>query len=204
MARKHYLVTRLRQTRSRPRTPAPKTGWVISELSRITGLPVRRIRYYVEHALIRPAEIRGTATRYQRSELLGAHHALGVPVGQETTAVQLGAAGGRHPRSGGLGLHQVRKGLVLLPQGARAVRASATARWAVPEPPMSWAPPSGRPGPGYPWQGGTPPRSSSSTPAPHSPRTAGPSTSSTTSTHAPARTGSASANAAPQTSEPTR
>lgn len=70
MVRKHYLVTRLRQKRSRPKTPAPKTGWVISELSKLTELPVRRIRYYVEHELIRPLEIRGTATRYQRSELL--------------------------------------------------------------------------------------------------------------------------------------
>ncbi len=70
MVRKHYRVTRLRQTRSRPKTPAPKTGWVISELSKLSEVPVRRIRYYVEHALIRPLEIRGTATRYQRSELL--------------------------------------------------------------------------------------------------------------------------------------
>jgi hypothetical protein len=31
---------------------------------------VRRIRYYVEQGLIRPLEVRGTATRYQRGELL--------------------------------------------------------------------------------------------------------------------------------------
>jgi len=70
MVRKHYRITRLRQTRKRPKTPAPKTGWVISELSTLTELPVRRIRYYVQHGLIRPLEIRGTATRYQRNELL--------------------------------------------------------------------------------------------------------------------------------------
>jgi DNA-binding transcriptional MerR regulator len=70
MVRKHYHITRLRQTRKRPKTPAPKTGWVISELSKLTEIPVRRIRYYVEHSLIRPLEIRGTATRYQRTELL--------------------------------------------------------------------------------------------------------------------------------------
>jgi len=70
MVRKHYRITQLRQTRKRPKTPAPKTGWGISELSELTGLPVRRIRYYVEHDFIRPLEIRGTATRYQRNELL--------------------------------------------------------------------------------------------------------------------------------------
>lgn len=56
--------------RTRPRTPAPKVGWVISDLAKLTGMPVRRIRYYVEHGLIRPLEFRGTATRYQRHELL--------------------------------------------------------------------------------------------------------------------------------------
>ena len=70
MVRKHYRITRLRQTRKRPKTPAPTTGWVISELANLTEIPVRRIRYYVEHGLVRPLEIRGTATRYQRNELL--------------------------------------------------------------------------------------------------------------------------------------
>ncbi len=70
MVRKHYLHWRVRSKRSRPKTPAPKDGWVITDLSRISGIPVRRIRYYVEEDLIRPLEVRGTATRYPRKDLL--------------------------------------------------------------------------------------------------------------------------------------
>jgi len=70
MVRKRSVRMRRRPKNSRPKTPASKTGWVIAELAKITGLPVRRLRYYVQHGLIRPQEIRGTATRYQRSELL--------------------------------------------------------------------------------------------------------------------------------------
>ena len=70
MVRKRDWYTRRRAKRSRPKTPAPKTGWVISELARITEVPVRRLRYYVEHRLITPSEFRGTSTRYQRRELL--------------------------------------------------------------------------------------------------------------------------------------
>jgi DNA-binding transcriptional MerR regulator len=70
MVRKHYPWTRARMTRSRPKTPAPKTGWVIAELSRISGVPVRRLRDYVFRDLIQPLERRGTATRYQRGQLV--------------------------------------------------------------------------------------------------------------------------------------
>jgi DNA-binding transcriptional MerR regulator len=77
MVRKHFSWTRQRSKRSRPKTPAPKTGWVISELSRLSELSVRTIRYYVERGLIRPLEIRGTATRYQRVELL---RLLAIPI----------------------------------------------------------------------------------------------------------------------------
>jgi len=70
MVRKHYAHWRWRSTRSRPKKPAPKDGWVIADLSRITGIPVRRIRYYVERGFIRPLEVRGTATRYPRRDLL--------------------------------------------------------------------------------------------------------------------------------------
>jgi len=70
MVRKHYFNTRLHSKRARPTMPAPKGGWVIAELSRITNVPVRRIRYYVAQDFIRPLEIRGTATRYPRTELL--------------------------------------------------------------------------------------------------------------------------------------
>lgn len=70
MVRRHSAWARSRMTRTRPKTPAPKTGWVISELSRITGMPVRRLRDYVARDLISPLERRGTATRYQRGQLV--------------------------------------------------------------------------------------------------------------------------------------
>ena len=54
----------------RPKTPAPKTGWLLAELAAMTGLPVTTLRYYVQQGLLRPAEFRGTLTRYQRPELL--------------------------------------------------------------------------------------------------------------------------------------
>jgi DNA-binding transcriptional MerR regulator len=70
MARTRIQYSQFRAKSSRPKTPAPKNGWLIAELARLTQLPVRRIRYYLEHRLIEPIEFRGTATRYQRRELL--------------------------------------------------------------------------------------------------------------------------------------
>jgi len=43
---------------------------LIAELAELSGVPVRTLRYYVEQRLIEPSEFRGTATRYQRRELL--------------------------------------------------------------------------------------------------------------------------------------
>ena len=54
----------------RPKTPAPKTGWLLAELAELTGLPATTLRYYVQQGLLRPAEFRGTLTRYQRPQLL--------------------------------------------------------------------------------------------------------------------------------------
>lgn len=42
----------------------------MSELSQISGVPVRRLRDYVFRDLIQPIERRGTATRYARSQLV--------------------------------------------------------------------------------------------------------------------------------------
>ncbi len=55
--------TRHRAKRTRPKTPAPKTGWVIAELSTITGLSVGTIGYYTRQKLIAPSEFRGNLTR---------------------------------------------------------------------------------------------------------------------------------------------
>ncbi len=54
----------------RPKTPAPKTGWLLAELAELTDLPITTLRYYVQQGLLRPAEFRGTLTRYQRPQLL--------------------------------------------------------------------------------------------------------------------------------------
>jgi DNA-binding transcriptional MerR regulator len=75
MVRKRDRYTRLRAERSRPRAPAPKSGWLIADLARITELPLRTLQYYVHLKLIEPIELRGTSTRYQRRELL---HLLGI------------------------------------------------------------------------------------------------------------------------------
>ncbi len=70
MVRKRDRYTRARAKRSRPKTPAPKSGWLLSELAELSATPIRTLRYYVEQRILHPSEFRGTATRYQRRELL--------------------------------------------------------------------------------------------------------------------------------------
>ena len=72
MVRKHDAWTRLKSNRRRrrPKTPAPKNGWLLGELAQLTGLSETTVRYYVQQKLLRPIERRGTATRYDRRELL--------------------------------------------------------------------------------------------------------------------------------------
>lgn len=68
--RQRDAYTRWRAKRSRPKTPAPTNGFLISELSALTGVSVRTLRHYVTEDLLTPIEFRGTATRYPRRELL--------------------------------------------------------------------------------------------------------------------------------------
>lgn len=68
--RKRDRYTRARAKRTRPKTPAPKTGWLIRQLSQLTQVSVRTLRNYVSKGLLTPTELRGTITRYQRRELL--------------------------------------------------------------------------------------------------------------------------------------
>jgi DNA-binding transcriptional MerR regulator len=70
MVRKHSRYLRSRMKRSRPKTPAPKHGWRMAELSRLSGISVRTLRAYAAKGLIRPIERRGTQTRYPRVVLL--------------------------------------------------------------------------------------------------------------------------------------
>ena len=68
--RKRNAYTRGRAKKGRPKTPAPTTGWLIAELSQLTGLSVRALRNYVTVGIIQPLELRGTATRYPRRDFL--------------------------------------------------------------------------------------------------------------------------------------
>ena len=70
MIRKRSWITRRNAKRSRPKTPAPTTGWLIAELAELTQLPLRTLRYYIDLKLIVPTEFRGNLTRYPRRELL--------------------------------------------------------------------------------------------------------------------------------------
>jgi DNA-binding transcriptional MerR regulator len=70
MMRKRDAYTRARAKRSRPKTPAPQTGWRIAELASISHVPLRTLRYYIARRLLVPTEFRGVATRYQRPELM--------------------------------------------------------------------------------------------------------------------------------------
>ena len=70
MVRKHYWRTRRRQTKKRPKTPAPKNGWLLAELAKLANLTETTVRYYVAQRLLRPIEVRGTQTRYDRTQLL--------------------------------------------------------------------------------------------------------------------------------------
>ncbi len=70
MILKHSWVNRQPMTRKRPRTPAPKGGWLLAELARLTEIPETTLRYYCAQKLIRPIQRRGTATRYGRNDLM--------------------------------------------------------------------------------------------------------------------------------------
>lgn len=66
----HYRWIRRRVGYHRPKTPAPKNGWLLGELARLTELPETTVRYYLLRRVIEPIEVRGTATRYERYNLL--------------------------------------------------------------------------------------------------------------------------------------
>ena len=71
MVRKRDAWTRAQdRLRRRRKRKIPQTGWLLSELSALTALPSRTIRYYVEQGVLARPEFRGTATRYGREHLL--------------------------------------------------------------------------------------------------------------------------------------
>jgi DNA-binding transcriptional MerR regulator len=70
LVRKRSVRRRTRARRPRKKTIAPTTGWLLAEVSHLTGLPLRRIRYYVTAGVLTAPEFHGRATRYQRSHVL--------------------------------------------------------------------------------------------------------------------------------------
>jgi DNA-binding transcriptional MerR regulator len=84
--RKRDAYTRARAKRTRPQTPAPQTGWRIRELAHLAQVSVRTLRSYVAMGLLTPTEFRGTATRYQRGELV---RLLAVLQGRKDTKLTL-------------------------------------------------------------------------------------------------------------------
>ena len=137
----------------RPKTPAPKNGWLLGELARLTELPETTIRYYLQLRIIEPIEIRGTVTRYGRRCLL---RVLGIMrlKGEEDSTIaekkrKLDAMGQAqlerwlcsgslpHAAAVALGFDSVLAAPPLLALAAPAVESSATAHSAVltPTPP---------------------------------------------------------------------
>jgi DNA-binding transcriptional MerR regulator len=75
MTRKRNRYTRARDRGRRPKHPAPREGFLVADVARLTNVPVRTLRDYVRRGLLHYSERRGTITRYPRSEvvrLLGA------------------------------------------------------------------------------------------------------------------------------------
>ena len=75
MTRKRDRYTRARDRGRRPKHPAPRDGFLLADVARLTAVPLRTLRDYVRRGLLHYSERRGTITRYPRSEvvrLLGA------------------------------------------------------------------------------------------------------------------------------------
>jgi DNA-binding transcriptional MerR regulator len=70
MVRKRSRYTRARDRLRRPKHPAPRDGFLLSDVARLTAVPVRTLRDYVQRGLLHYSERRGTLTRYPRIEVL--------------------------------------------------------------------------------------------------------------------------------------
>ena len=83
-----YHCTGRRLAYHRPKTPAPKNGWLLSELARLTELPETTVRYYLQRRFIEPIEIRGTATRYDRGSFLRVLGIMRLKVEEDSTLAE--------------------------------------------------------------------------------------------------------------------
>lgn len=70
MARNTYWRARRRRKPTRPKSSAPPDGFLIVDVARLTGVPVRTLRDYVRRGLLRYTEARGTLTRYSTREVV--------------------------------------------------------------------------------------------------------------------------------------
>jgi len=89
MARKRDRYTRARDRRRRPQTPAPTDGFLIRDVARLTAVPVRTLRDYVQRGLLRHSELRGTLTRYPRREVLRLLVALRLKADTKATLAEI-------------------------------------------------------------------------------------------------------------------
>jgi hypothetical protein len=85
MARKRNAYTRARDKRTRPKTPAPTDGLLIHDIARLTAIPVRTLRDYVQRGLLRHSALRGTLTRYPLCEVRRFVAALRLKAQSKTT-----------------------------------------------------------------------------------------------------------------------
>ena len=70
MTRKRDRYTRARDRGRRPKHPAPREGFLLADVARLTAVPLRTLRDYVQRGLLHYSERRGTITRYPRSEVV--------------------------------------------------------------------------------------------------------------------------------------
>lgn len=64
------LRQQLAQLRRQRRSKGSRQGWLVGELARLAGVPVRTVHHYVARQLLLPPEFAGRQTRYDRLHLL--------------------------------------------------------------------------------------------------------------------------------------
>jgi DNA-binding transcriptional MerR regulator len=70
---RHTMGRRKRRKRRgyvRPSRASPKQGWSSRQLAQLSGTPLRTIRQYLQRGVLPRSPFKGSATRYQRRQLL--------------------------------------------------------------------------------------------------------------------------------------
>jgi DNA-binding transcriptional MerR regulator len=89
MIRKRSWYTRARDKRRRPKHAAPRDGFLLHDVARLTAVRVRTLRDYVRRGLLHYSERRGTITRYPRSEVVRLLAALRLKAQTRATWVEI-------------------------------------------------------------------------------------------------------------------